>query len=355
MSKNLPALLAPLVFALVTPSLAAERPADGQVTVGPDYKIDPAATDLGAPRGRVFQFATKLADSKIYDGDDPTLVPNKPVQTERVITVYVPAAYRNGDRAPVLVMFDGPGKTRGTGYNHITHTGPDDTFEQMTRAMDNLIGARDPNRRLPVFVVVAVQNGGSDARGSQRGLEYDTLSDRTARFVSEEVLPAVIAEPQIKAAYSRFALTRNPDERATLGCSSAGAAAFTAAWFRPDLFRRVIAYSATLVDQQNNNTAEDAAYPLGAWEYHTGMKLIAASPKKPLRIFHQVSENDLGANAPEESHRNWVIASRRTDEALAAKGYPYRSVFAKGAGHCDPAPIGATIADTLVWTWKGVR
>ena len=77
-----------------------------------------------------------------------------------------------------------------------------------------------------------------------------------------------------------------------MGCSSGGAAALTMGWFRPDLFRRLITYSGTFVDQQDDDAPEEKQYPLGAWEYHSGMKLIENSEKKPLRIFTHVSEND---------------------------------------------------------------
>ena len=77
-------------------------------------------------------------------------------------------------------------------------------------------------------------------------------------------------------------------------------------WARPDLFRRIIAYSGTFVDQQDDDAPEEAKYPLGAWEYHSGMKLIETAALKPLRIFTHCSENDLGAKAPEETHHNWV-------------------------------------------------
>lgn len=335
--------------------LAAERLKGGDIVVGPDYRPDPATTDLGAPKGKTFRFTMKLADSKIYDGKDPILDPKKPVQTQRVITVYVPAAYRNGAKAPVMVFFDGIGLTRGTAWNTRTLTGFDDMFDQTARTLDNLTASRDRSRRLPPVVLVSVQNGGDDAWGSQRGLEYDTLSDRMDRYLTQEVFPAILANPDIRQAYPKFALTSDPDQRATMGCSSGGAAAFTAAWFRPDLFRRVVAFSPTLVDQQNNNTAEDATYPLGAWEYHSDMKLIASSPKKPLRIFYTVGEMDMGATAAEAGHRNWLMAAQRTGQALAAKHYDYRFVLAKGGSHCDARVFAQTLPDALVWTWQGVR
>src|ERR1043165_3568246 len=70
---------------------------DGNFTVGPEYKIDRDLTDRGNPKGKYFEFAMRLADSKIFRGDDRTLEPaKKPVRAERKIFVYVPAAYRDG-------------------------------------------------------------------------------------------------------------------------------------------------------------------------------------------------------------------------------------------------------------------
>ncbi len=113
-----------------------------------------------------------------------------------------------------------------------------------------------------------------------------------ARFINDEVLPAVLANAEIRAAFPQLAFTKNPWGRATMGCSSGGAAALTMGWFRPDLFRRLITYSGTFVDQQDDDAPEEAEFPLGAWEYHSSMKLIEISEKKPLRIFTHVSERD---------------------------------------------------------------
>jgi enterochelin esterase family protein len=140
-----------------------------------------------------------------------------------------------------------------------------------------------------------------------------------------------------------------------MGCSSGGAAALTMGWFRPDLFGRVAAYSGTFVAQQDEDGPEQRKYPFGAWEYHSGMKLIESSEKKPLRIFTHVSENDLRSNDPEETHHNWVMAGRRTAEALKAKGYHHRFVFSLGTNHCDRRVFEQTLADTLVWLWRGYQ
>ena len=144
-----------------------------KIVVGPDYKTDPLLTDLGNPGGKQFEFSMPLAESKIFRGDDTTLNPQKPVRKERRIFVYIPAAHKDGIKAPILVTFDGP-----------SH------YDQVRFALDNLTISKDPDKRLPAFILISVENGGNDAQGSERGLEYDTVSDRFARFINNEVLPA---------------------------------------------------------------------------------------------------------------------------------------------------------------------
>lgn len=311
---------------------------NGDVVIGPQYRVDPDLTDRGNPKGKQFEFSMKLADSKIFKGDDSTLDPKKPVRVERKIFVYIPAAYRDGTKAPILVTLDGPSQ-----LNLVRH------------ALDNLTVSKDTNRKLPPFIVIAVENGGNDGKGSERGLEYDTMSDRFARFINDEVLPAVLNHSPIKAAYPHLALTSDPWGKAVMGCSSGGAAALSMGWFRPDLFRRLITYSGTFVDQQDDDAPEEKQFPLGAWEYHSSMKLIETSEKKPLRIFTHVSENDIRAKDPESTYHNWVMANERTAAALKAKGYDYRYVFSKASRHCDAHVFEHTLADTLVWMWQGYQ
>ena len=310
---------------------------DGNITVGPEYTTAPDLTDLGHPKGKFFEFKMKLADSKIFRGDDTTLDPaKKPVRTERKISVYVPAAYQDGTAAPFLIIHDGPGQ-----------------MKLVRHALDNLTISKDPARKLPAFIAIAVENGGNDGKNSERGLEYDTMSDRLARFITDEVLPAVRTNADIQAAYPKLTFTANPWGHAVIGCSSGGAAALSMGWFRPDLFRRIIAYSGTFVDQQDDDAAEEAKYPFGAWEYHSSMKLIEKGEKKPLRIFTHVSENDLRNKDPESTQHNWVMAGERTAAALQARGYHNRFVFSKATGHCDGRVFNLTLADTLVWVWRG--
>lgn len=309
---------------------------NGNYEVGPEFKKDKDLMDQGNPKGKLFEFKMRLAESKIFKGDDSTLDPRKDVRKERKIFVYVPAAYKDGTKAPILVMHDGPSQ-----------------LNLVRNALDNLTTSKDANRKLPAFIAISVENGGNDGKGSQRGLEYDTMSDREARFINDEVLPAVLANSEIRSSFPNLAFTDNPWGRGVMGCSSGGAAAITMGWFRPDLFRRIITYSGTFVDQQDDDAPEESIYPLGAWEYHSSMKLIESTEKKPLRIFTHVSEFDLRAKDPEETYHNWVMANRRTADALKAKGYDYRFVFSYNSKHCDGSIYDHTLADTLVWMWRG--
>jgi enterochelin esterase-like enzyme len=188
-----------------------------------------------------------------------------------------------------------------------------------------------------------INSGGGDSKGSQRGLEYDTVSGQYAGFIETEVLPKISADYKVT-------FTTDPEGRATMGGSSGGSAAFTMAWFRPDLYRRVLTYSGTYVDQQSPPNPES---PHGAWEYHE--HLIPQSEKKPLRLWLHVSENDNGSKLDEASLHNWVMANQRMAAALKAKGYPYRYVFAESAGHTDERVTRQTLPGALEWLWEGYQ
>lgn len=141
--------------------------------------------------------------------------------------------------------------------------------------------------------------------------------------------------------------TKNPKGRATMGGSSGGAAAFTMAWFHPELYQKVLTYSGTYVNQQ---FPVDPKTPHGAWEYHEN--LIKRSVKKPIRIWLEVSEKDNGWDRDEASLHNWVMANQRMAAELKAKGYDYRYIFAKNAGHTDGKVTRQTLPGALEWLWQ---
>jgi enterochelin esterase-like enzyme len=308
---------------------------DGEVTVGPDYTTQADLRAGNAPAGKTFSFTMNSSDSKIFTGLDATLT--APKAFSRLVTVYVPAKYKDGTAAPFMTIQDGA----RAHYNLVR------------LAVENLSQSTDPARRLPAIIVVAIHNGPGDGKGSERGLEYDTMSNRYGRFVDEEVLPAVLANAQIKAAYPNLKFTDDPEGRGTVGCSSGAAAAVIQAWLEPDKFRKVIAYSATLVAQQADDAPESAQYPHGAWDLHSDLALIANSEKKPIRMVIGANQMDNGAGTGEANRHDWLLANQRTAAALKAKGYHYRSIYGLGAAHCTQGVENATMADSMLWLWRG--
>ncbi len=151
--------------------------ADGNFIIGPTHNPAPEMLERdGMPHGTVYEFTMNSTDSKIYPGiarEPDTWVtvdpadPAKPVVTTshpapyvRRVTVYVPQQYVPGTAAPFIVGADGPDKALFT-------------------ALDNLIA----EHRVPVMIAISIGNGSGDAQGSERGLEYDTMSAKYADFV----------------------------------------------------------------------------------------------------------------------------------------------------------------------------
>ncbi len=313
--------------------------AEGDWLVGPDYTPAPETQEQpGVPHGRIVQFVMNSADSRFYPGiareafgtvdpDNPLtlIVQTHPQPYQRQITVYVPAQYEPGSPAPFLVSHDGP-KESGQ------------VDELLVHSLDNLIA----QGRVPPLVAIMIANGGGDAQGSQRGLEYDTMSGKFAEFIEAEVLPAVEAQAQVT-------LTDDPDGRAAMGGSSGAAAAFTMAWYHPEWYRRVISYSGTYINQQ---WPYDPVTPGGAWEYHN--RLIAATEPKPIRIWMHVSDQDLlNPNVMRDGMHDWVMANHRMAAVLRDQGYAYQYVFSLNSLHVDRRVKAQTLPHALEWVWQG--
>ena len=309
---------------------------DGNFIIGPTHAPAPeAVVQDGVPQGTVYNFTMSSADSKMYPGiardagtfgtPDPAdpaklvVTTSHPAPYTRRVAVYVPKQYVAGTTAPFIVGADGPDQTLFT-------------------VLDNLIA----QKRVPVMIAISIGNGSGDAQGSQRGLEYDTMSGKYAEFVETEVLPLVEKQYNVK-------LTKDPEARATMGTSSGGSAALSMAWYHPELYHRVLTYSGTYVNQQwppNPDT------PHGAWEYHE--RLIPNSPVKPIRIWMEVGDRDLlNPNVMRDNMHDWVVANENMARVLAAKGYHYQFVFARNSGHGDRAVKQQTLPAALEWLWKG--
>lgn len=312
--------------------------ANGNFIIGPTHNPAPeSVVQPGVPQGTVHTFTMSSADSRFYPGiardagtfgtpapDNPAslvVTTSRPAPYTRRVAVYVPQQYVPGTEVPFIVGADGPDQLLFT-------------------VLDNLIA----QRRVPVMVAISIGNGSGDAQGSQRGLEYDTMSPRYAEFVEAEVLPLVEKQYNVR-------LTKDPDRRATMGNSSGGSAALIMAWYRPDLYRRVLTYSGTYVNQQ---WPHDPETPGGAWEFHR--TLIPNSPAKPIRLWMEVGDRDLlNPNVMRDEMHDWVLANEHMARVLAEKGYTYQFVFARNAGHTDRAVRQQTLPAALEWLWRDAR
>ena len=307
---------------------------DGNFIIGPTYSPAPEMiVKEGVPQGTIYNFTMESTDSKFYPGiarepntfatPDPAnpnrlIVSSHPAPYTRKVAVYVPKQYVPGTAAPFIVGADGIDKGLFT-------------------ALDNLIA----QKRVPAMIGISIGNGSGDAQGSERGLEYDTMSGKYAEFVENEVLPLVEKEASVK-------LTNDPDGRATMGGSSGGSAALIMAWYHPELYHRVLTYSGTYVNQQ---WPTDPKLPHGAWEFHEN--LIPNAPRKPIRLWMHVSDRDNLQTR--DDYHDWVLANERMAHVLAAKGYHYQFVFAKNAGHTDRAVKQQTLPEALEYVWQGYK
>jgi predicted alpha/beta superfamily hydrolase len=309
--------------------------ADGNFIIGATHNAAPEfSVSETALQGTVVEFTMKSSESKIFPGigrdantfgtPDPTdpakldVTTSRPAPYTRKVAVYVPKQYAAGTPAPFIVGADGLDRL-------------------LFAALDALIA----QHKIPVMIGISIGNGGGDAQGSERGLEYDTMSGRYAEFVENEVLPLVESQAHVK-------LTKDPDGRAAMGYSSGGACALIMAWYHPEWYHRVLAYSGTFVNQQWPHSPQT---PHGAWEFHE--HLISNSPIKPIRIWMEVGDRDLfNPNVMRDSMHDWVLANENMAKVLAAKGYQYQFVFARNAVHVDRAVLRQTLPEALEYVWK---
>jgi enterochelin esterase family protein len=313
----------------------ASPSSNGNFILGPTHNPALESTSqANVPQGTIFRFTMDSKDSKLYPGiardpntfgtADPTdpakliITTSRPAPYTRQIAVYIPKQYVAGAAAPFIVGADGPDNLLFT-------------------VLDNLIA----EGKVPAMIAISVGNGSGDAQGSERGLEYDTMSGLYAEFIEKEVLPLVESKCGVK-------LTKDPAGRATMGGSSGGSCALIMAWYHPEWYHLVLTYSGTYINQQwpyNPKT------PHGAWGFHE--QLIPKSRRKPLRIWMEVGDQDLfNPNVMRDGMHDWVLANENMADALAAKDYQYQFIFARKAKHVDFQVKRQTLPEALEWLWK---
>lgn len=269
-----------------------------------DYQLGPDSLERArnVPQGRVESF--EFHESKVFPG------------TTRDGWVYIPSQYDASKPAALMVFQDG--------HAYVSEKGQ----QRVPIVFDNLIARGE----MPVTIGVFINPGhiGTNAPASNgwgdrnnRSLEYDSLGDAYARFLTTELLPFVTNRYHLN-------LSSDPKQRAVAGMSSGGICAWTVAWERPQEFGKVLSQIGSFVNIRGGDVIPGQ---------------IRKTERKPIRVFLQDGSNDLN-----NLHGNWPLANQQMASALAFAGYDHRFVFGDGAHNGKHG--GVILPDSLRWLWR---
>ncbi len=290
----------------VSPLMLAQPPAPAPKSNDQFYQLGPDSKPMeGVPKG-VFTGA-KVIPCQIFPG------------TQHTYWVYVPAQYDPAKPTAVMIFNDGQAMMAEPGD------------VQAHRVLDNLIFRRE----IPVMLGVFVNPGRRPDqpeptprdwgdKTTNRADEYNPPTDKYARVIVEELMPA------LKKDYN---ISPDPELHGIMGSSSGGCAAFSVAWFRPDDFRKVISFVGSYTDIRGEHV-----YP----------ELVAASDRKPIRIFMQDGRNDN--RRPDNLNKDWFYQNVRLKDALTKKGYDLNYTW--GIGNHGQKQGGAIFPEMMRWLWR---
>jgi enterochelin esterase-like enzyme len=262
--------------------------------------------------------------SKIYDG----------MKSE--YWIYVPAQYDPKTPAALMVIQDGQQYIDRTSRNPALNV------------IDNLIA----QKKIPVMIAVFITPGDiTDSPGgptfhfakaqsekwhrtlkdAMRSIQYDTVSDRYARFLRDELLADV---------QSKYNIRKDGYSRAITGLSSGAICAFNAAWQMPDQFARVISWIGSYSSIQ---WKEDPAISEGGQDFPDK---VLREEKRNLRVWLQEGSED------QENSRwgSWPLNNLRMANALKLKDYDFH--FSLGHGTHNTAHGAAEFPAEMVWLWR---
>ena len=244
--------------------------------------------------------------------------------TQHTYWLYVPAQYDAARPAALMVFQDGQAfKDRDAGV-------------RAPNVLDNLIYRRE----IPVMLAVFINPGRTPEqpeptpqewgdRTTNRPTEYNTLDDRYARVVVDELLPALAKD---------YNISRDPEQRGIGGASSGAIAAFTVAWQRSDQFRKVLSIVGSFTNLRGGDAYTD---------------LVRQSGKKPIRIFLQDGRNDnrgVGRGVAYDPRRDWFLQNVRLMQALTEKGYDVN--YAWGLNTHGQRMGGPMLPEMMRWLWR---
>jgi enterochelin esterase-like enzyme/sugar lactone lactonase YvrE len=257
-----------------------------------------AVADADVPQGTVETMPA--FESQIFEG------------TTREWAIYVPAQYKKEEAAALMVFQDGERMRDVKGRWRIP------------TVFDNLIAKGEMPPTIAIFL-----NPGHDKskplqnkKYSNRSYEYDSLGDRYARFLLEEIIPEV---------EKRYNISSDPNLRAIGGSSSGAICAFTVAWERPDLFGKVYSSVGSFTNLRGGNV-----YPA----------LVRKTEARPIRVYMADTSGDV-----DNAFGSWPWSNQRMAAALKYMGYDTRFDWAEGYAH--NADFGSSrFPDAMKWLWR---
>jgi enterochelin esterase family protein len=322
MEKALPLILtlgiavtSAAAFAPQPPAQPAGAPQGGATTPAPNpdahYSLHPDALEReGVARGDVR--GPHVIPSQAYPG------------TQHTYWVYVPAQYETSTAASLMIFNDGQAFKNMDGDLRVPNV------------LDNLIHRRE----LPVMLAVFINPGRTPEqpeptpqewgdRTTNRPTEYNSLDDRYARVIVDELMPVL---------YREYNISKDPERHGIGGASSGAIAAFTVAWERPNEFRKVLSLIGSFTNLRGGHAYAD---------------IVRKSERKPIRIFMQDGRNDnrgVGRGGNYDPLRDWFLQNVRLKDALVEKGYDVN--YQWGIGRHSQKHGGAILPDMMRWLWR---
>jgi enterochelin esterase family protein len=275
------------------------------------YKLGPdSLVQEGVPQGKLV--GPSVLPCEVYPG------------TQHTYWVFVPTQYDPAKPASLMVFQDGQAFIDPNGS------------VRAPNVLNNLIYRRE----LPVMLVVFINPGRRPDqpeptprnwgdRDTNRPTEYNSLDNKYARVICEELLPVLSKE---------YNISTDPDRHGIGGASSGAIAAFTVAWERPDQFRKVLSMVGSFTNLRGGHV-----YP----------EKVRASEKRPIRVFFQDGRNDnrgQGRGGNYNPDRDWFLQNVRLVQAMEEKGYDVN--YAWGIGLHGQKQGGAILPDMLRWLWR---
>jgi len=245
--------------------------------------------------------------------------------TQHTYWVYVPAQYDPSKPASLMIFND------GQAFKNM------DGDLRAPNVFDNLIDRRE----IPVMIGVFINPGRTPEqpeptpqewgdRTTNRPTEYNSLDDKYARVVVDELMPALTKD---------YNISKDPDDRGVGGASSGAIAAFTVAWERPNDFHKVLSIVGSFVNLRGGDAYAD---------------IVRKSEKKPLRVFLQDGRNDNrgvgGRGGAYDERRDWFFQNVRLMKALSEKGYDLNYTW--GIGRHGQKQGGAILPEMMRWLWR---